>query len=92
MVEYVTTKKTMNGQTLEDYRYKILIIMKIVMTGQCQCVVTLHAIRSLIQLCPDVGLFTRTVKRELCTVTSSVIRQSQWLLEDLLYLRTCVST
>jgi hypothetical protein len=62
MVEFVTVKKTINGKRMEDYRYKILIIMKIVITGQCECVVTLHAIRPLIQHWPDVGLFTRTVK------------------------------
>jgi hypothetical protein len=60
----------------EDYRYKILIIMKIVIVEQCDCVVSLHAIR------PDVGLFTGTVNTHASPCPpppqpSSVIRQSQ---------------
>jgi hypothetical protein len=86
----------MNGQTMEDYRYKMLILIKIVITGQCECVVILLAIRSLMQRCPDVRLSSAHASQ--CTLPSSVIRQSQreccydqWLLEDLLYRRTRVS-
>jgi hypothetical protein len=56
MLECITIKKTMNGERTVDTKLKIIIIV------QYECVVTLHAIRRLIEHWPDVGSFTRIVK------------------------------